>query len=290
MQDRSKQNRSRQGRSPHDESKADLAIVLATFGTLHAPAEKAYDKIIDHYRRSFPEARIELAFTSGFIRSRLKAQGSFVHSPLTALAELQDEGYRGIVVQPIQVIPGEEFHQIVSLIQGLRYLQGRFGFRCLEVGAPLLFEIEDYYRVSRALSSLLESSKNAAAAQKNAVVLAGHGTNHPADSAYSLMAAVLGKEHQGVFLGTLEGRPGLDDVMENVRCTDAREIMLVPFLLVAGVHAQKDLFGEGPGSWRHAFEKEGFIVKVNPEGLIDIGEIIAILSDHTARAVEKIKS
>jgi sirohydrochlorin cobaltochelatase len=104
------------------------------------------------------------------------------------------------------------------------------------------------------------------------------------------MAAVLRKEHQGVFLGTLEGRPGLDDVMENVRGTDAREIMLVPFLLVAGVHAQKDLFGEGPGSWRHAFEKEGFIVKVNPECLIDIEEIIAILSDHTARAVEKIKS
>ena len=47
-----------------------------------------------------------MAFTSGFIRSRLKAQGRFVHSPLTALAELQDEVYRDIVVQPIQVVPG----------------------------------------------------------------------------------------------------------------------------------------------------------------------------------------
>jgi len=290
MQGRPKRNRLKENTLRQDGFRADIAIVLAAFGTLHAPAEKAYDKMIDHYRRSFPNSRIEMAFTSGFIRSRLKAQGIFVHSPLTALAELQNEGYRDIVVQPIQVVPGEEFHQIVSLLQGLRSIQGRFGFGCLEIGAPLLFEIGDYYRVSRALSPLLEFLKNETADQENAVILVGHGTNHPADSAYSLMSAVLEEQHKRVFLGTLEGRPGMDDVMEKIRGTGAKGVLLVPFFLVAGDHAQKDIFGECTGSWRHSFEKEGFAVKVYPEGLIDIGEIMAILSDHTSRAVERIKN
>ena len=41
--------------------------------------------------------------------------------------------------------------------------------------------------------------------EKEAVLLVGHGTGHPADSLYSLMAQVLKRDHLNVFLGTMEG-------------------------------------------------------------------------------------
>ena len=79
------------------------------------------------------------------------------------------------------------------------------------------------------------------------MLLAGHGTGHPADALYSLMARVLKKDHGNVFLGTLEGFPGLSEMVAELKASGARKVILLPFLLVAGGHAENDIAGTGPG-------------------------------------------
>ncbi len=52
-----------------------------------------------------------------------------------------------------------------------------------------------------------------------------------------------------------------------MKAAGARRVRLVPFLLVAGGHATKDLAGDGPESWKSAFEREGFEVEVQLQGM-----------------------
>ena len=85
----------------------------------------------------------------------------------------------------------------------------------------------------------------------------GHGTGHPADALYSLMSMVLKKEHKNVFLGTMEGFSGLAELLPELKGSGARVVRLLPFLLVAGGHAENDIFGQSPASWKSTLEKGG---------------------------------
>ena len=133
-----------------------------------------------------------------------------------------------MVVQSLQIVPGEEFHQLASLVhgQGLESQKEMPAFERLEIGLPLLSSLEDCRRVSRVLPAMWNGSgpvggDSAGEGQlqslqsppkrdpeKEAVLLVGHGTGHPADALYSLMAGVLKADHGNVFLGTWKAFPG----------------------------------------------------------------------------------
>ena len=170
-------------------SQDDLAIILVAYGSLSTQAWTTYDKIKATYELEFPDSKIEIAFTAGFIRRRLEKEGDegvFFQSPLTALARLQDSGCKDVVVQSLHVVPGGEFHQVASLVRGLRSVGGKFGFQNLVIGMPLLASREDYLKASSALKPHLFARPRDPG--EVAVVLVGHGTDHPADSAYARMA------------------------------------------------------------------------------------------------------
>ena len=139
------------------------------------------------------------------------------------------------MVQSLQIVPGSEFHLLASLVQDLKGHGAEPDFERLEIGLPLLSSLEDCQRVSRVLPALWNGSgrgegESAEEGQpqslqslpdrdpeKEAVLLAGHGTGHPADALYSLMARVLEKDHRNVFLGTMEGFPGLSEMVAELK-------------------------------------------------------------------------
>ena len=125
------------------------------------------------------------------------------------------------------------------------------------------------------------------APEKEAVLLAGHGTGHPADALYLMMARVLEKDHCNVFLGTLEGFPGLSEMVAELKVSGARKVILLPFLLVAGGHVEKDIAGTGPESWKSTLEREGFEVEARLCGLGEMEGIVSIFLEHTRRAMLK---
>ena len=256
-------------------------IVLAPYGTLFPSALATYDQIRKAYERIFPGSPVRLAFTSRLMIARLlEKEGISVQSLPAALAELHDLGCESVVVQSLQIVPGGEFHQVAALVQGLK--DGKQAFSRLEIGLPLLSDLSDCRKVSSLLRGFSHRDP-----EKEAVLLVGHGTGHPADALYSLMAQVLEIEHKNVFLGTIEGFSGLAKLLPELKGSGVRVVRLLPFLLVAGGHAENDIFGQSPASWKSALEKEGYEIVVDLRGLGERAEIVSLFLEHTRNALEK---
>jgi sirohydrochlorin cobaltochelatase len=164
------------------------------------------------------------------------------------------------------------------------------GFRNIVIGMPLLACLEDCMKVSKTLRPLFQTTKLegpyreiSANLEDAAFVLMGHGTNHPTDSVYSLMARILEKDHGNVFLGTLEGFPGVDDVLRQAKRSSAKKVILMPFRIVAGGHALRDLAGDSANSWKSIFEREGFGTEVDHKGLGEHDDVVKISSSIPGR-------
>ena len=280
-------------------AKEDPAILLVVFGTSYPEAQAAYENIERVYREEFPQAEVRIAFTSDYIRRKLLDRDNVtIDNPLTALAHLNDEGYTDVVVQSLHVIPGEEFHDLANIVESVRGIEGKFGFRNLVLGEPLLMNFVDYRNVSRALASQVEQNTTGTErtphssprdAGQMAVIFMGHGTEHSANSAYSQMANILAEDHENVFLGTVEGYPGYDEVLARLNESGVKKARLIPFMVVAGDHALNDLTGNESESWKSMLEKEGFEIDYNLLGMGENDGIVEIFVGHTKEAFAKFK-
>ncbi len=281
-------------RSVREEEEEEGAVLLVAFGTSYPEAQAAFDDVEDLYKKELPNTEIRMAFTSDFIRQKIRKRDDvFVDNPVTGLARLNDEGYVNVAVQSLHVIPGEEYHDLMNIVGGFRSIAGKFSFRCLALGTPLLTGIEDYQAVSVALGSQFDwitgadrrAHESARDPGETAVVLMGHGTGHFANSAYSQMANLLEKDYENVFLGTVEGYPELEDVLERVKASGAERVRLMPFMVVAGDHATNDMAGDEPDSWKSIFEQEGFEVEVYLRGMGSNEAVTQIFVAHTRAAL-----
>jgi sirohydrochlorin cobaltochelatase len=263
-------------------------IVLAPYGTSFLPALTTYDQIQKAYEREFPGSPVRLAHTSYIMRKRLREiEGISVQSLPAALEEMRDLGSESVVVQSLQIVPGGEFHQVAALVQGWK---GRKpGFSRLGIGLPLLSDLPDCRMVSSLLPALCCGPALRRDPEKEAVLLVGHGTGHPADALYSLMSMVLKKDHKNVFLGTMEGFSSLAELLPELWGSGARVVRLLPFLLVAGGHAENDVFGRSPASWKSTLEREGYEVVADRRGLGERAEIVSLFLEHTRNALEKME-
>ena len=280
-------------------AKEDPAILLVVFGTSYPEAQAAYENIERVYREEFPQAEVRIAFTSDYIRRKLLDRDNVtIDNPLTALAHLNDEGYTDVVVQSLHVIPGEEFHDLANIVESVRGIEGKFGFRNLVLGEPLLMNLEDYHNVSRALASQFEQNTTGTErtphssprdAGQMAVIYMGHGTEHSANSAYSQIANILAEDHENVFLGTVEGYPGYAEVLARLNESGVKKARLIPFMVVAGDHALNDLTGNESESWKSMLEKEGFEIDYNLLGMGENDGIVEIFVGHTKEAFAKFK-
>jgi len=272
-----------------------LGIILAPFGTLSPAAYATYEAISQAYEKEFFNHPIRLAFTSRLMRKKLaEREGISVPGLLGALQEMQDLDCRGAVVQSLQIVPGQEFHQIAELVRSLRPISCS-GVPCLGLGLPLLSDLSDCMTVSSLLAALIPRADFEIASGeerhklREAVLLAGHGTGHPSDALYSLLAGILKKKHRNVFLAGIEGSVGLEELLPDLKESGAERVRLMPFLLVAGGHAEKDLFGPDPRSWKSILEREGYSVLCHHRGLGESPEVLSIFMEHTRSALEKIK-
>ncbi|MDD4162592.1 MAG: sirohydrochlorin cobaltochelatase [Methanothrix sp.] len=273
------------------------AILLVMFGTSYPEAQAAYENIEKIYKNEFPEAKIQIAFTSDYIRRKILERDNIsIDNPLTALARLNDEGYVNVVVQSLHIIPGEEFHDMANIVESIRGIDGKFGFKNLTIGWPLLMSHEDYRNVSTALAKQFDefttgtertrhnSSRNA---DETAIVFMGHGTEHPANSAYSQMANILAEDYKNVFMGTVEGYPTYDEVVAKLNEAEVKNVRLMPFMVVAGDHALNDLTGNESDSWKSMLEKDGFKVDFNLMGMGENDDIAKIFVQHTKDALRE---
>ena len=266
-----------------------IGIVLAPYGSLYPSARATYDQIRNAYERIFPGSPVRLAFTSRTMMARLlEKEGISAPSLPAALADLHNLGLENVVIQSLQIVPGVEFHQVAALVQGWKGTKPAFSR--IEIGLPLLSSLSDCRRVSSLLPAFCSGPAYRRDLEKEAVLLVGHGTGHPADALYSLMSMVLKKNHKNVFLGTMEGFASLAELLPELKCSGVKIVRLLPFLLVAGGHAENDIFGESPLSWKSTLEREGYEVVVDRHGLGERREIVSLFQEHTGNALKEMEN
>ena len=250
-------------------------IVIAAFGT-STKAMDTYDKMSAVIESQLPDHEIHWSFTSRYVMNRLKKRKAAVKQPQEILSELRDKGHDWAVVQSLHIICGHEFYRMVREVQmpGIR----------TSIGLPLLLSPTDYQEVGRALEPLLAGNDN------EAVVIVGHGTDHPGWSAYPALENILRKTYGSrIFCGMVEeGFPERESIVADVTASGCSHVRLIPLLLVAGAHFNEDLAGEDENSWKSTFEKQGISVSLHPDGLGLNQEITTIFCRHIKEALDLI--
>ena len=93
--------------------------------------------------------------------------------------------------------------------------------------------------------------------EKGSVVLVGHGTYTPSTATYAMIDYMLkAKGLKNFHVGTIEGYPTFDTMLQQLKDNKTKQVTLVPFMFVAGDHANNDIAVD----WKEALEKEGLDV------------------------------
>ena len=203
-----------------------------------------------------------------------KRNGIIYHDVQGALEQMMKDGIEQVIVQPTHIINGFEYEKMKEEMSGFEDK-----FLSIRAGKPLLSSANDY---KKAIHAVME---DAGLEEGEALVLMGHGTEHPANSAYPALeytAHLLG--YRQVIVGTVEGFPELSDVITKMEIGNLKKVLLMPFMVVAGDHAKNDMAGD-EDSWKRKLEAAGYEVRTKIKGLGEIKEIRNIFIDHVREAM-----
>ena len=88
-------------------------------------------------------------------------------------------------------------------------------------------------------------------------------------------------ESHNIFVGTVENKPDIYDVLNKTE--NFKNIVLVPFMVVAGDHAVNDMAGDDDDSWKSVMENVGRNVEVVLKGVGEYLPIREIYCEHIRR-------
>lgn len=287
-------------------------IVLAMFGTTVEPALKGLLNIRSQIIEKYPHTPVRIAFTSNIIRKKWQQRANdpeyikthpeipqdilHVKTPLATIADLQNEGFDTIVLQPTHISMGEEFLDLQTHVDALMSMgtmkKAKYKpFHKIALGRPALGTYgttrpytEDIVTAAKVLAPDIQL-----AMKENAgLVYMGHGNEFfPGNGgSYLELASRMRKMYPETVttIGNVEGYPGLDHVIETLKLHGVKKVILKPFMVVAGDHAINDMASEEETSWKSILKKNGFEVVCVTEGLGENDNFAGIFVDHVADA------
>jgi len=281
--------------------KEKKAIVIACFGTTYPQTLVDILDIKETIKKAFPGFEVRLAFTSNIIRKiwherrgnpkyrHIPKEIIDVKGPLATIADLQDEGYKTIIVQPTHIYAGEEFHDLCSYVSSLnqiRTIKPKYmPFKKLVIGRPILGmpgPQHDYHEDLKAAAKALKCDVDLARKNHAALVYMGHGNKFYSTGVYIELQEVMRKMYPNVkiFVGTVEGFPSLDDVIKGLVHCRVKKVILKPLMIVAGDHARNDMAGNSKDSWKNRIKAKGIEVIPVIKGLGENPHIREILIQH----------
>ncbi|WP_319371921.1 sirohydrochlorin cobaltochelatase [uncultured Ilyobacter sp.] len=250
------------------------AVVMVHFGSSYPETRKlTIDAINEKASKEFKGLEVRDAFTSRIIMRILEKRGIDKNNPKEVLESLKAEGYTHILVQATHVIDGIESENLKKEIE-----EFEDDFKEIRLGKSLLTSPEDYKEVAHALGERIGKLK-----RKEAAVFVGHGTHDTATAAYPMMDYMFKSEgYENYYVGTIEGYPTFDDVVARLKDAKIKKVKLMPFMFVAGDHANNDIAVD----WKEMLEEKGFKVEVILEGLGQLDKIQTLYMEHARFASE----
>ena len=247
------------------QKKHNKVILLVAFGSTWQQAFDAFDATVDAYKEAFGNYDVFLSFSSAICINRAAAGENvaprFFYAPPFWLTAFAQDGvkYNEIVVQSLQVIPGEEYTRVINYIKDFANnangdIDDDYLSRVqLKLGVPLLQDPDkDVPAVANALNELYKTQ-----ASKDIVAFMGHGNpdsydTYKANIRYTQLEEALQDINPHYFVGTV-------DMMDNFK-TDVWERMTAagitsgrvychPLMSIHGDHGHNDMAGDDDENW-----------------------------------------
>ena len=301
----------------------DKVILLVAFGSTWDQAYDAFDTTIDAYKAAFGDYDVFLSYSSAICINRAAAgentEPRYYYAPpfwLNAFAD-EDVKYDEIVVQSLQVIPGEEYTRVINYIKDFAnnangdldddYLANV----SVKLGVPLLQDAEeDVALVAKELNALYSDE-----AAEGVVAFMGHGNpdsydTYKANVRYTQLEEALQTYSKNYFVGTVDM---MGNFKTNVwaRMTAAGitsgKVYCHPLMSIDGDHGHNDMAGDDDEnwdgekftpneegevedtSWKMYFQHLGYECNDDtmlPFGLLELPTVRQVWMNHTQDAID----
>ena len=266
-------------RNQNDIGEKELLVV--SFGTSYNDNRRfAIGAIENAMEKSLQEYSVRRAFTSQIIIDHVNKRDKVkIDNVKEALDRAVNNGVKSIVIQPTHIMDGFEYQDLKEEVAG-------YGdaFESIAIGKPLLSSDEDFKTVMDIITDVTAQYDDG----ETAICFMGHGTEAKANGVYEKMQKLLienGKTNY--FIGTVEAKPTLEDVLEKVKEGNYKKVVLRPLMIVAGDHANNDMAGDEEDSWKSTFEAAGFEVECVLEGLGQLEGIQNLFVKHAKEAAKQ---
>lgn len=260
----------------------DKGILIVSFGTTYQKTgEKNIERIVQEVREQYPDCEVHQAYSSDKVRSILeKRDGIHIPDIAEALEQMKKNGVKRAAVLPTHIIDGYENHKMKEIISGYES-----EFNSISVAGALLEKESDYAIAAKALWDSVKT-----AAGEKIVIFMGHGSYHEADESYEKMERAL-REYSGceIYIATVEGSIAIDDVIRRIKQErysgrqKSNSVLITPFMLVAGEHANNDMAGE-ENSFLEKVRAAGFQAECLLRGIGEYEKIREIYLEHLKTA------
>lgn len=256
------------------------AIVVLSFGTTFTDTRaKTIEATVNAIKAAHPDVKVVTAFTSHIIIDRIKEnEGITIPTPEEALDALKAEGYTRIAMATLDIIPGMEYTYKDAV-----YNMYKNNFKKMTFGTPLMYwqgqegQDDDITATMEAVSTQFPKL-----GKKDAVLIMAHGTPHPSNAYYAVMQDRLNElGYTNAYIFSVEGWPHLETVIPQLKAKGIKNVTMMPLMMVAGDHANNDMAGDEPDSFKSILQGEGFKVDTYIHGL---GENEAIQKLFVAKA------
>lgn len=274
------------------------AILIVAFGSTWEQAYDTFAQVVDDYKAKFAPLGwdVYLGFSSAICINNAYGDGTTgengasktYYDPEHWLNAIGEAGYEKIVVQSLQVIPGEEYRNVRdTYVKNFMNNRGqRFSTEYMKsldrnvvIGTPLMAEEDDV----TALADVLHNEADVQAALANGlVVFMGHGNPESKDYyggniRYVQLEQALRAKSPNYYVGTVDmDQTYVEDVLENIQgrsvtykvgdvelpvtyaANAATKAQLFVLMSIAGDHAHNDMAdAEDPESWYSMFNESG---------------------------------
>ena len=251
----------------------DKAILVVSFGSSYEETrEKTITQIEEDIKNAYSSYSIYSAFTSGRIRKKIaREEGKQIFSVEEAMQQMLEDGIKEVFVQPTFIVDGVQNKELIEKVQAYKD-----SFQILRFGNPLLTSIEDY---KRAMNVFVK--EHADIPKEEAIICMGHGADDYLSVSFAALDYMFKEEgYENYYVATIRSYPGLPHVIKALKKHNYKKVTLIPFMVVAGYHAQQDLLGKAEEAWRCVLEREGYEVNSILKGLGEYKEIREIYIGH----------
>lgn len=255
------------------------AIILVAFGSANLDGIKKSIGLLENDLNKYfgNEYTIFKAFTSNKIIKLLKEKHNYNIPYLTTLLfNLVNQGFTELVVQPLHIMTNNDSITINKIVEEYKYSMSK-----IIISNSLFNYIEENPKEGQEIAEIIYENSD------DNILLIGHGSKNQSNKLYyRIREAMREVSNKNVYMATLEGEYTIDNVIEQLKQDNIKNITLKLLFIIPGKHVINDILN-GENSWINEIKSMGININISNYSLL---QYKGIREKYIARISDSVKS